>query len=111
MVINSEFPSRKGVKGCLCNIKFPGMSETPCYCFLASSLSPKQSVPTGLFLGLLSMLNLYIVYKLDLFSRYEGQLAHELQMTKMREELALAQNRLRELEGKATGSPSAPSAQ
>ena len=55
-------------------------------------------MPTGLCLGLLSALNLYLVYKLDTFSKYEGQLAHELQMTKMREELALAQRRLRELE-------------
>ena len=90
--------------------KIPGYVGNALLLFLSVVILAKESVPTGLFLGLLSMLNLYIVYKLDLFSRYEGQLAHELQMTKMREELALAQNRLRELEGKAAGSPSAPSA-
>ena len=91
--------------------KIPGYVGNALLLFLSVVILAQGSVPTGLFLGLMSMLNLYIVYKLDLFSRYEGQLAHELQMTKMREELALAHNRLRELEGKATGSPSAPSAQ
>ena len=91
--------------------KIPGYVGNALLLFLSVVILAKESVATGLFLGLLSMLNLYVVYKLDVFSRYEGQLAHELQMTKMREELALAHNRLRELEGQATGSPSAPSAQ
>lgn len=90
--------------------KIPGYVGNALLLLLSVVILAQDSVPTGVFLGLLSMLNLYLVYKLDRFSRTEGQLAHELQLIKMREELALAQNRLRELEGAASGSPSAPSA-
>ena len=53
---------------------------------------------TGTILGVLAALNLFLVYKLDRFSREEVWLAHELEVTKMREELLAAQKRLRELE-------------
>jgi len=89
--------------------KIPGYVGNALLLLLSVIILAAANVPTGLFLGLLSVLNLYLVYKLDRYSGSEGQLAHELQMIKMREELALAQNRLLELEGKAGGSPSAPS--
>ena len=59
---------------------------------------------TGTILGVLAALNLFLVHKLDRFSREEVWLAHELEVTKMREELLAAQKRLRELETR----PSAP---
>jgi hypothetical protein len=89
--------------------KIPGYLGNGLLLILGVVILAGESVPTGLFLGLLSLLNLYLVYKLDSFSRSEVQLAHELQMTKMREELALAQKRLRELEGGPSGSTPAPS--
>ena len=52
----------------------------------------------GTILGALAALNLFLVYKLDRFSRDEVWLAHELKATKMREELVAAQKRLEELE-------------
>jgi hypothetical protein len=53
---------------------------------------------TGAILAVLAALNLFLVYKLDQFSREEVWLAHELEVTKMREELLAAQKRVRELE-------------
>jgi hypothetical protein len=53
---------------------------------------------TGAVLGALAALNLFLVYKLDRFSREEVWLAHELEMTKMREELLATRKRLGELE-------------
>jgi hypothetical protein len=58
-----------------------------------------QNVITGLLLGALAGLNLFLVYKLDQFSRDEVWLAHELEMTKMREELLAAQKHIEQLEG------------
>jgi hypothetical protein len=40
----------------------------------------------------------FLIFKLDQFSRPEASLAHELQMTKMREELLAAQKRVADLE-------------
>jgi hypothetical protein len=90
--------------------KLPGYLGNAALFFLSVVILAKESVITGLLLGMLSLLNLYLVYKLETFSRDEGLLEHELQMTKMREELAIAQKRLRELEGEATGSSPAPNA-
>ena len=52
----------------------------------------------GLLLAALAALNLFLIFKLDQFSRPEAWLAHELEMTKMREELLVAQKRVADLE-------------
>jgi len=64
----------------------------------------QNNVVVGLLMGALSVLNLFLIFKLDTYSRDEGILAHELQMAKMHEELAIAQKRLRELDGEVAES-------
>ena len=56
----------------------------------------------GSMLGALAALNLFLVYKFDRFFREEVWLAHELEVTKIREELLATQKRLRELEGSSS---------
>ena len=56
----------------------------------------------GSILGALAALNLLLVYNFDQFFREEAWLAHELEVTKIREELLVAQKRLRELEGSSS---------
>ena len=56
----------------------------------------------GSMLGALAALNLFLVYKFDQFFQEEAWLAHELEVTKIREELLVAQKRLRELEGSSS---------
>jgi hypothetical protein len=56
------------------------------------------SAGIGLLLAALAALNLFLIFKLDQFSRPEASLAHELEMTKMREELLAAQKRVADLE-------------
>jgi hypothetical protein len=87
--------------------KLPGYLGNALLLILSVVIVFGESLATGLFLGMLSLLNLYLVYKLDTFSRPEGILAHELEVTKMREELALAHKRLGELENPASGAPPA----
>jgi hypothetical protein len=85
--------------------KIPGYLGNAAVLLLSLAILATESVATGFCLGALSALNLYLVYKLDTSSNYEGQLAHELQITKMREELALARRRLSELEGRGSTAP------
>jgi hypothetical protein len=62
------------------------------------------SAIVGLLLAALALLNLYLVYKLDMFSREEVYFAHELKVAKTREELLAAEKRIGEPEGgKAVG--------
>jgi len=61
-----------------------------------------DSLIIGSILGALAALNLFLVYKFDQFSREEVWLAHELEVTKMREELLTARKRLGELEGRSS---------
>jgi hypothetical protein len=66
---------------------------------------------TGVLLAGLACLNVFLVYKLDRFSREEVWLAHEIQMTKLREELLLERKRVSELENlQSAQAPSSPSA-
>lgn len=70
-----------------------------------------SSAIVGILLGALAALNLFLIYKLDQFSRPEAWLAHQLEMTKMREQLLVAQTRIGELEaggGHAAAPPQAP---
>lgn len=52
----------------------------------------------GIILIGLAVLNLFLVYKLDTFSREEVWLRHQLELTKMREELLTAQRHIEDLE-------------
>jgi hypothetical protein len=90
--------------------KLPGYLGNALLFLLSLVILARESAVTGVLLGMLSLLNLYLVYKLDTFSRDEGELAHELQLTKMREELAIAHQRLRELDGGDPGPKSVPKA-
>jgi hypothetical protein len=56
------------------------------------------NIAIGITLAALSALNLFLVYKLDWFSREEGLLAHQLEIAKMREALLVAKKRIEELE-------------
>ena len=58
-------------------------------------------VGVGLALGALSAFNIFIVYKLDKFSQPEAWLAHQLEMSKLREELLASQKRLAAAPGAA----------
>jgi hypothetical protein len=79
--------------------KLPGYIGNAILLLLAVIILFGQSAGIGFALGGLALLNLYLVYKLDRFSREEVWLAHELEMAKMKEQLLLAQKRIGELEG------------
>jgi hypothetical protein len=59
-------------------------------------------IALGVMLGALGALDLFLVYKLDRFSREEGLLAHELEITKMHEALLVAKKRIEELEAESS---------
>jgi len=80
--------------------KVPGYIGNALLLLLAVVVLFSQSVGTGVLLGGLAALNLFLVYKLDRFSSEEVWLAHQLEMAKMREELLVAQKRIEELEGR-----------
>ena len=82
--------------------KLPGYIGNAVLLLLGLMILFGQSLGIGVALAGLALLNLYLVYKLDRFSREEVWLAHELEMAKMREELLIAQKRIGELEGGAT---------
>jgi hypothetical protein len=91
--------------------KLPGYIGNALLLLLGLIMAFSDSAFVGLLLGALAALNLYLVYKLDRFSREEVWLAHELEMTKMREELLEAKKRIDELEagaGPADRKPEAP---
>ena len=79
--------------------KLPGYIGNSLLLIISVVMLFQNNVVVGLLMGALSLLNLFLIFKLDKYSRDEGILAHELQMVKMREELAIAQKRLRELDG------------
>jgi hypothetical protein len=78
--------------------KIPGYGGNALLLGLGLIIMFGNNVVVGLLLGALAVLNLFLVYKLDRFSREEVWLAHELEMTKMREQLLVAQTRIGELE-------------
>jgi hypothetical protein len=89
--------------------KIPGYVGNALLLILSAFILGSGHVAVGLVLGALAALNVYLVYKLDQFSREEVWLAHEIQMAKLREELLLERKRVSELEklqpGASTPSP------
>ncbi len=83
----------------------PGYYKWPAYVGNALLLlagliiATKDSFWGGAFVTGLAALNLYLVWKLDVFSREEVWLAHEVKKAKMREELLEMQRKLAEEEG------------
>ncbi len=59
----------------------------------------------GLVIGALTALNLFLVYKLDAFSRPEAWLAHQLEMTKLQEALLESQKHVEILKAGAKADP------
>jgi hypothetical protein len=80
----------------------PGYYKWPAYVgnallFLSGLIiASKNSLLGGAFVVGLSLLNLYLVWKLDMFSREEAWLALEIKKAKMREELLELQRKLAE---------------
>jgi hypothetical protein len=78
----------------------PGYYKWPAYVGNALLLlagliiATKDSFWGGAFVTGLAGLNLYLVWKLDVFSREEVWLAHEVKKAKMREELLDLQHKL-----------------
>jgi hypothetical protein len=81
--------------------KVPGYAGNALLLFLSLVILAQGGAIVGPLLGALALLNLYLVYKLDMFSHEETFLAHELQVAKIREELLAAQKRIGELEAGA----------
>jgi hypothetical protein len=81
--------------------KLPGYFGNALLLLLAVIILASQNVIVGALLGALALLNLYLVYKLDQFSRQEVWLAHQVEVARMREELLVAQRRVAELEANA----------
>jgi hypothetical protein len=82
--------------------KWPGFFGKAVLLGLSLIILASDNAIVGLLLGALAILNLFLVYKLDQFSRQEVWLAHELDMTRTREQLLAAQRRVAELEASAT---------
>ena len=74
--------------------KIPGYVGNGLLLLLSIVMVFSGSGVIGLLLGALAALNLFLIFKLDQFSRPEAWLAHELEMTKLREELLAAQKRV-----------------
>ena len=81
--------------------KLPGYVGNALLLLLAVVIMFGDNAAIGLFLGALAALNLFLIYKLDQFSRPGAWLAHELEMAKTREGLLEAQRRIAELEAAA----------
>jgi hypothetical protein len=79
--------------------KIPAYAGNALLLLLAMVIVASGNLMIGVALGALAVLDLYLVYKLDQFSREEVWLQHELEVAKLREELLIAQKRIKELEG------------
>jgi hypothetical protein len=88
--------------------KIPGYVGNALLLFICLVMIGQGNVAIGLLLAALAALNLFLVYKLDRFSDPEALLARELEMTKMREELLLAQRHLAALQSAASASAQGP---
>jgi hypothetical protein len=78
--------------------KIPGYIGNGLLLLLGVVMAFTGNAVIGLLLAALAALNLFLIFKLDQFSRPEAYLAHELEMTKLREELLAAQKRVADLE-------------
>lgn len=88
--------------------KVPGYLGNALLLVVGLIVAFSQMPVVGLFLIALSGLNLFLMYKLDRFSHEEVWLAHELQVTKLREELLLERQRVSELETSQAGPIAVP---
>jgi hypothetical protein len=82
-------------------LKVPGYLGNGLLLLLSVVMLSTGNAVIGLLLAALAALNLFLIFKLDQFSRPEAWLAHELEMTKLREELLAAQERVADLEMRA----------
>ncbi|MGO8801451.1 MAG: hypothetical protein ACLQE9_13625 [Roseiarcus sp.] len=89
--------------------KLPGYLGNAILLLLGLVTLASENAIVGALLAALAALNLYLVYKLDQFSRQEVWLAHQVEVAKMREELLVAQRRVAELQ--AAGSNAGPGKQ
>ena len=78
--------------------KLPGYIGNGLLLLLGVVMAFTGNAAIGLLFGALAALNLFLIFKLDQFSRPEAWLAHELEMTKLREALLAAQKRVADLE-------------
>ena len=88
--------------------KIPGYAGNALLLLLSIVMIAHGDFAVGAVLGALAILNLYLVYKLDQFSREEIWLEHELHMAKLKEELIAERQRVNDLEarfGPASHSP------
>jgi hypothetical protein len=90
--------------------KAPGYVGNALLLVLGLVMLPSENFIIGALLAALAVLNLYLIRKLDLFSRQEVWLAHELEVAKLREELLAAQRRVTALEAAAGPQAGAPGA-
>jgi len=105
-------PPRHSIKVASMPLRFkvPGYIGNALLLLLSAHMATKFAV-IGLVLAALAALNLFLIFKLDQFSRPEALLAHELEMAKMREQLLASQKRIAELELAATPKQSGSAAQ
>ena len=78
--------------------KLPGYIGNALLLLLGVIILTTDNAVVGVLLGALAALNLFLIYKLDQFSRPEAWLEHQLEMNKLREELLASQKRLAVLE-------------
>ena len=88
--------------------KWPGYVGNALLLGLSVIILASENVAIGVVLGALAVLNLFLVYKLDRFSRPDAWLAHQLEMTRTREQLLVAQQRVAELEANAAAADGRP---
>lgn len=82
--------------------KLPAYAGNTLLALIGLIVMANNSAWTGILLAALAALNLFLVRKLDLFSREEAWLALELKKAKMREELLALETQLEGEKGSAT---------
>jgi len=85
--------------------RIPGYAGNALLLLISFAVIFSDTPVVGVLLTALAILNLYLVFKLDQFSRPEGMLAHELEMTKLREDLLAAKKRVSDLETPGAAAP------
>jgi hypothetical protein len=81
--------------------KLPGYLGNALLVVLGLIVAVQGSLLTGIMLSALGILNVYLVYKLDSYSQPEAALAHELELTKLKQELIIAQKQVNDLQTSA----------
>ena len=78
--------------------KVPGYTGNFLMLIISAAMFFDSHMVLGVMIAALSCLNLYLIYKLDLFSRPEAWLTHQLEITKLREALLESQRHVEQLE-------------